>query len=137
MTDRFLELAADIVSAFVSNNSLPADELPHAISAVHASLKGLANGVAPLPVEPQLPAVAIKKSISPDHLVCLEDGKRFKSLKRHLRTAHGLTPEQYREKWKLPPGYPTVAPGYAEKRSALAKSSGLGLLHRRAPEKQG
>ena len=121
-----IELAADIVAAFVSNNSVPVTDLPGLIASVHAALGGLGHGEATEQAEPLTPAVPIKKSIMPDYLVCLEDGKRFKSLKRHLRSQYNMTPEQYREKWNLPADYPMVAPKYAETRSRLAKHMGLG-----------
>ena len=128
-----LKLAADIVSALVSNNSVPTAELPTLIGSVHAALNMLATGSARQAVEePKAPAVAIKKSVQPDYIVCLDDGKRFKSLKRHLRTAYNLTPEQYRAKWGLPASYPMVAPNYALARSELARSSGLGQQRRKA-----
>ncbi|MDF2975083.1 MAG: transcriptional regulator [Microvirga sp.] len=111
-SENYVELAADVVSAYVSNNPVPTSELPSLIAAVHASL--------------QFPAVSIKKSVQPDYIVCLEDGKRFKSLKRHLRTKFDMTPEQYRQKWDLPRDYPMVAPNYASRRSELAKALGLG-----------
>ena len=132
-----IELAADIVSAFVSNNSVPVADLPALIGNVHAALNTLASGSAQQVVEePKAPAVSIKKSVQPDYIVCLEDGKRFKSLKRHLRTVYNLTPEQYRAKWGLRPDYPMVAPNYAASRSALAKQSGLGNRRRTMPEPQ-
>jgi predicted transcriptional regulator len=132
-TPTHLALAADIVSAFVSNNSLPATELPALIGSVHLALNTLANGSAQQAVEePKAPAVSIKKSIQPDYIVCLEDGKRFKSLKRHLRTVYDLSPEQYRAKWGLPASYPMVAPNYAAARSELAKQMGLGARRRKA-----
>ena len=122
-----IELAAKVVAAYVSNNSVPKSDLPDLILAVHSSLTRL--GREPEDAQPQveakLPAVPVRKSITPDYLICLEDGKRFKSLRRHLRL-HGLTPEQYREKWKLPSDYPMVAPNYAAERSALARKIGLG-----------
>src|SRR3954467_11518133 len=122
----YIELAADIVSAFVSHNSVPAADLPALIGNVHAALNTLATGSAQQAVEePKAPAVAIKKSVQPDYIVCLDDGKRFKSLKRHLRTTYNMTPEQYRAKWGLPASYPMVAPNYAATRSELAKSLGL------------
>jgi predicted transcriptional regulator len=126
-----VELAAQMVVAFVSNNSVPRSELPALIQAVHGALAGLANGSgsAPPAVEAKAPAVSIRRSVTPDFLICLEDGKRFKSLRRHLTTL-GLTPEQYREKWKLPSDYPMVAANYAAQRSALAKKSGLGQKRR-------
>ena len=128
----FIELAADIVSAYVSNNSVPSSDLPHLISDVHNALMRVGAGVAPeLPSEPQKPAISVKKSVTPDYIICLEDGKRFKSLKRHLRTQYNISPDQYREKWGLPPEYPMVAPNYAEARSRLAKEMGLGQQRRR------
>ncbi len=122
-----VQLAASVVSAYISNNSLPQTELAPLIAAVHGALTGL-NGHAADPDDPppQRPAVAIKKSYTDDYIICLEDGRKFKSLKRHLRTKFGMTPEQYRAKWKLPVDYPMVAPGYAEKRSRMAKDMGLG-----------
>ena len=128
----YLEMAADIVSAFVSHNSLPASDLPALIGNVNHALRNLGSG-ASQPVEAQKePAVPIKKSVQPDFIVCLEDGKKFKSLKRHLRTVFNLTPEEYRAKWGLPPTYPMVAPNYAAARSELAKSMGLGQQRRRS-----
>ena len=136
-TPNTIELAADIVSAFVSNNSLPATELPALISSVHHALNVLARGAAqPVTEEPKAPAVAIKKSVQSDYIVCLDDGKRFKSLKRHLRTAYNMTPEQYRAKWGLPASYPMVAPNYALARSELAKRLGLGQIRRRSEPAQ-
>jgi predicted transcriptional regulator len=126
-TSDSIELAAKLVAAYVSNNPLPRSELPDLILAVHSSLARL--GSEPEQAQPQveakLPAVPVRKSITPDYLICLEDGKKFKSLRRHLR-AHGLTPEQYRQKWNLPSNYPMVASNYAAQRSALAKKLGLG-----------
>ncbi|MCK9549361.1 MucR family transcriptional regulator [Aquamicrobium sp.] len=119
-------LTAEIVGAYVSNNSVPASELSRIIAETHAAISALQRGNTPAVEEKPAPAVAIKKSITPDFIICLEDGKMFKSLKRHLTTHHGLTPEQYREKWGLPIDYPMVAPNYSAKRSALAKSTGLG-----------
>ena len=122
-----IELTSEVVAAFVSNNPLPKSELPSLIQAVHDALERLAAGPkeAVPQIEVKLPAVSIRKSISPDFLICLEDGKRFKSLRRHL-TGLGLTPEQYRQKWNLPSDYPTVAPNYAARRSAIAKQLGFG-----------
>ena len=125
-TSTFIELTASIVSAYVSNNSVPASDLPALISQVHAALTRILRGQGEAPSEGPKPAVSVKKSITPEHLVCLEDGKKFKSLKRHLRTHHHLTPEQYREKWGLSSDYPMVAPNYATARSRLAKQMGLG-----------
>jgi len=128
MTDgnsNVIELTSDIVAAYVSNNSVQASELPELIRSVHNALGNIATPAA----EPEArkdPAVPIKKSITPDAIICLEDGRKFKSLKRHLRTAYDLTPEQYRAKWGLPRDYPMVAPAYAAARSNLAKQMGLG-----------
>ena len=129
--DELIELAADIVSAYVSNNVIPVSELSQVILDVHGTLKKVAAGEAEAQAEPQKPAVNPKKSITPDYIVCLEDGKKFKSLKRHLRTHYDLSPEEYREKWGLPADYPMVAPNYAAARSALAKKMGLGQQRRR------
>lgn len=125
------ELVAGIVSAFVSHNSVTQADLPALIASTHAALTGLGQVPAPPPEEKAAPAVSIKKSITPEFLICLEDGKKFKSLKRHLRTAFDMTPDQYRAKWNLPPDYPMVAPAYAEARSNLAKSMGLGQQRRK------
>ena len=128
-----IELAAEIVAAFVANNSLPIAELPALIQSTHAALERLASG--PVDTAPQVekkePAVSIRKSITPDFLVCLDDGTKFKSLRRHLATL-GMTPDQYRAKWGLPSDYPIVAPNYAAARSQLAKQSGLGQLRKNA-----
>jgi len=126
-----VELVAGIVSAFVSHNSVPTSELPALIASTHAALTGLGQATAPGPEEKAVPAVSIKKSITADWLICLEDGKKFKSLKRHLRTAYDMSPEAYRAKWGLPNDYPMVAPAYAEARSKLAKSMGLGQQRRK------
>ena len=130
-TANFIELTAEIVSAYVSNNSVAAGDIPALINQVHAALARVSSGHNELPSEPLKPAVSIKRSLTPDYIVCLEDGKRFKSLKRHLRTQYNLTPEQYREKWSLPLDYPMVAPNYAAARSRLAKEMGLGQQRRR------
>lgn len=127
----FIDLTANIVSAYVSNNTTPASELPALISQIHGALVRLSGGHAETVPEPTKPAVPVKKSMTSDYLVCLEDGKKFKSLKRHLRTQYNMTPEQYREKWGLPPDYPMVAPNYAVARSQLAKKMGLGQQRRR------
>ena len=121
-----LALTAQIVSAHLAHNSVAAAEVPGLIRDVHATLTGLASGAAAAPAEKPTPAVPIKKSIHPDYLICLEDGKKLKMLKRHLKSAFNMTPEQYRERWGLPPDYPMVAPNYAARRSELAKSIGLG-----------
>ena len=123
---QFIELATDIVSAYVSNNSVGAGELPILIKDVYGALTRVTNPEAHVPATNAKPAVSIKKSITPDYIICLEDGKKFKSLKRHLRTQYGLSPEQYREKWGLASDYPMVAPNYAAARSRLAKQMGLG-----------
>jgi predicted transcriptional regulator len=126
-----VELAAEIVSAYVSNNSVPSSELPALLSDVHAAIVRVATGAQPVVVEAAKPAVPPKKSITSDYIICLEDGRKFKSLKRHLRTQYNLSPEEYREKWGLPSDYPMVAPAYAKARSALAKQMGLGQQRRR------
>jgi predicted transcriptional regulator len=123
---QFIELATDIVSAYVSNNSVGAGELSTLIKDVYGALSRVKTGEAAAPVEAAKPAVPVKKSITPDYIICLEDGKQFKSLKRHLRTQYSLSPEQYREKWNLAADYPMVAPNYAAARSKLAKQMGLG-----------
>jgi predicted transcriptional regulator len=127
----FIELTATIVSAYVSNNSVPAQDLSSLISQVHNALTRVSSGQGEVASEPLKPAVSVKKSITADFIVCLEDGKKFKSLKRHLRTQYNMTPDQYREKWSLPPDYPMVAPNYAIARSELAKQMGLGQQRRR------
>ena len=127
----YIELTADIVSAYVSNNSVSANEIPNLINQVHAALLRVSGGQSEAQAEPLKPAISVKKSITPDYLVCLEDGKKFKSLKRHLRTQYNMTPEQYREKWGLPADYPMVAPNYAVARSQLAKQMGLGQQQRK------
>lgn len=118
-------LTADIVSAHVTNNSVAVSDLPSLIQNVHAALSGLGNP-SPVPEPKQEPAVSIRASVKPDYLICLEDGKKLKMLKRHLMTHYSMTPSDYRAKWNLPSDYPMVAPDYAEKRRALAKSIGLG-----------
>lgn len=128
-----IDLAADIVSAYVSNNTVNSSDLPSLIGEVYAALQRTSSGVAPEPQpEPLKPAVPVKKSVTPDYIVCLEDGKKFKSLKRHLRTQYNMTPEEYREKWGLAADYPMVAPNYAQARSDLAKKMGLGQQRRRS-----
>jgi predicted transcriptional regulator len=122
-----VELAAEIVAAYVGNNAVAQTDLPRLINDVYRSLAGAVGGEVPKEDQAELrPAVTVRKSISPDFLICLEDGKKFKSLKRHLRTHFNLSPEQYREKWNLDPDYPMVAPNYAQARSSLAKRMGLG-----------
>ena len=128
-----LELTAEVVTSFVSNNPLPRTELPALIQAVHSAIERLGKKAenAPPQVELKAPAVPVRKSVTPDYLICLEDGKRFKSMRRHLGLL-GLTPEQYREKWNLPSDYPIVAPNYAAHRSAMAKKIGLGQKRKKA-----
>lgn len=125
--DRIVELTAEIVAAYVANNPVAQSDLPRLIGEVYRSLSGATNVVEPKQETPELkPAVPVRKSVAADHITCLEDGKKFKSIKRHLRTHHDLSPEQYREKWNLPSDYPMVAPNYAQARSTLAKKIGLG-----------
>jgi predicted transcriptional regulator len=124
-----LPLVADIVSAHLSNNSVPVAELPNLIRDIYRALSTV--GEAEIPSERPEPAVPVKKSVFPDYIVCLEDGKKLKMLKRHLRTAYNMTPQEYRERWGLPPDYPMVAPNYAKQRSKLAKQIGLGTKARR------
>ena len=126
-----IDLAADIVSAYVSNNSVAVSDLPALIADVHRALNNTRSGMNEPEPEPLKPAVNPKKSVFPDYIVCLEDGKKFKSLKRHLRTHYDLSPEEYRDKWGLAADYPMVAPNYAAARSALAKKMGLGQQRRR------
>lgn len=125
-----LDLVADIVAAFVGHNTVAAGELPALIQSVHTALSKLAAPAAEQ-IEELKPAVPIKRSVTADFIICLEDGRKFKSLKRHLRTAYDMTPEAYREKWGLPRDYPMVAPGYAAARSELAKASGLGQVRKK------
>ncbi|MGI3777691.1 MAG: MucR family transcriptional regulator [Janthinobacterium lividum] len=121
-----LALTARIVAAYTRKNAMPGSELPALIDRVFQSFAGIMTGPANVPEAPPTPAVPVKKSVFADHIVCLEDGKKLKMLKRHLMRSYGLTPHAYRERWGLPPDYPMVAPDYAERRSALAKSIGLG-----------
>ncbi|HMK70177.1 MAG TPA: MucR family transcriptional regulator [Xanthobacteraceae bacterium] len=130
-----IRLTADIVAAYVSNNTVASSEIPNLIAQVYSALTRISSGQAAAPAEPLKPAIAVKRSVTPEYIVCLEDGKKFKSLKRHLRTQYGMTPEQYREKWGLPSDYPMVAPNYAAARSQLAKQMGLGQQRRRRRER--
>lgn len=130
VNETLITLTADIVAAHVSNNSVAVNDLPTLISNVHNALSGL-GGPAAQPEVKQEPAVSIRASIKPDYIVCLEDGKKLKMLKRHLMTHYSMTPEQYRAKWNLPADYPMVAPNYAEQRRTLAKKIGLGTKRRR------
>lgn len=125
-SEMLIELTADVVAAYVSNNPVPVGELPNLIADVHAALGRVGGAPEPAIVDKPKPAVNPKRSVHDDYIVCLEDGKKFKSLKRHLMTHYNLTPEQYREKWGLDPAYPMVAPNYAAARSQLAKKMGLG-----------
>ena len=127
----YIELTAEIVSAYVSNNTVAASDIPGLIAQIYTALARVSGKSGDAPAEPLRPAVSLKKSITPEHIVCLEDGKKFKSLKRHLRTQYNMTPEQYREKWGLGADYPMVAPNYAAARSQLAKQMGLGQQRRR------
>ena len=128
----YIQLTANIVSAYVSNNTVSSAEIPALISQIYSALMRVSNGShVATPAEPLKPAVPIKRSITAEHIVCLEDGKKFKSLKRHLRTQYDMTPDQYRAKWNLAPDYPMVAPNYAAARSQLAKQMGLGQQRRR------
>jgi predicted transcriptional regulator len=127
--NELLRCTADIVAAHVSRNAVPVEELPSLIQQVFAAMSR-SGASATAPERPQ-PAIAVKKSVTPDYIVCLEDGRKLKILKRHLKTAYDMSPEQYRERWGLPPDYPMVAPNYARQRSALAKQIGLGTRPRR------
>ena len=131
-TELLTELTSEVVSAYVSNNSVPSTDLPQLITQVYGALSSTGGTVATAePAERPKPAVPVKKSITPEYLVCLEDGKQFKSLKRHLKTHHNMTPEQYRERWDLPSDYPMVASSYSESRSKLARDMGLGQKRRK------
>ncbi len=124
--DELLRMTTDVVSAYLARNRLGAGDVPQVIGTVYASLASLNGGGKVVSLEALKPAVAIKRSVMPDHIVCLEDGKKLKMLKRHLRTTYGLSPEEYRAKWSLPADYPMVAPNYAAQRSDFAKKIGLG-----------
>ncbi|WP_119678593.1 MucR family transcriptional regulator [Indioceanicola profundi] len=125
-TGELLRMTAEIVSAYVGKNVLPTQQIPEVINTVYTSLTGLQGGAREPQAEPPRPAVAIKKSVTPEYIVCLEDGKKLKMLKRHLRSTYNMTPDEYRAKWGLPPDYPMVAPNYAAQRSEFAKKIGLG-----------
>ncbi len=131
-----IELTADITAAYVENNTVAADELPALIGAIHRALAHIETPPA-MPEPVKAPAVSVRKSIGDDYLICLEDGRKFKSLKRHLRTKYNMSPEEYRAKWGLPKDYPMVAPSYAKARSDLAKQMGLGQGGRQAPRGRG
>lgn len=126
-----IELTAQVVAAYVSNNATAAGDISGLITQVHAALARAASQQPDAAPEPQKPAVPIRKSVTPEYIVCLEDGRQFKSLKRHLRAQYGMSPEQYRDKWGLPADYPMVAPNYAAARSQLARKMGLGQQRRR------
>ncbi len=128
-----IEMTADIVSAYVGNNPLSASDLPSLIQAVHRALSGVTTAAETVETVSREPAVPVKRSVTPEFLICLEDGRKFKSLKRHLRTKYNMSPEDYRAKWSLPKDYPMVAPSYAKARSDLAKQMGLGQGGRQAP----
>lgn len=134
--DTLLTLTADIVAAHVSNNSVAVNDLPNLIQNVHGALSGISSAPAAPEARPE-PKVPIRSSIKPDYIVCLEDGKRLKMLKRHLMTHYQMTPDQYRQKWGLAADYPMVAPNYAEQRRVLAKSIGLGTKRRRTRASRG
>ncbi len=125
-----IELVSQIVSAYVAHNPVPVAELPRLIERVHATLAEIDGAPAAEPKSELKPAVPVRKSVTEDHIICLEDGKKFKSLKRHLRTRYDMSPEEYREKWGLAPDYPMVAPNYAKQRSDLARKMGLGLMRK-------
>ncbi len=129
--DTLIDLTADIVAAYVSNNTVASTDLANLINEVHQALQRTSGASIEPEPEPLKPAIAVKKSVTPDYIICLEDGKKFKSLKRHLRTHYDMTPEEYREKWGLPSDYPMVAPNYAAARSDLAKKMGLGQQRKR------
>jgi predicted transcriptional regulator len=131
LKETLITLTADIVAAHVSNNSVAVSDLPLLINNVHGALSGLGGTPAPAPAPKQEPAVSVRASIKPDYIVCLEDGKKLKMLKRHLMTHYQMTPDQYRAKWNLPADYPMVAPNYAEQRRSLAKKIGLGTKRRK------
>lgn len=125
-SDMFIELTAEVVAAYVGNNPVSTSELPNLIGEVYTALKSAESAGSETTVTNAKPAVPVKKSLTDDYIICLEDGKKFKSLKRHLRSHFDLSPEEYREKWGLPHDYPMVAPNYAKARSQLAKTMGLG-----------
>ena len=121
-----LRMTAEVVAAYVGNNSLSATQLPEVINTVYGTFNRVNGAIAPANRQPQKAFIPVRRSITPDYIVCLEDGKRLKMLKRHLRTVYGLSPDEYRAKWKLPTDYPMVAPNYSKQRSAFAKKNGLG-----------
>jgi len=136
MSDKaeIIDLTAEIVASYVENNTLATTDVPALIQSVHRALTSIASGGDAVEAAPKEPAVAVRRSITPDYLICLEDGRKFKSLKRHLRTKYNLSPEDYRAKWGLAKDYPMVAPNYAKARSDLAKQMGLGQGGRQPPK---
>lgn len=132
-SEEILQMTVDIVAAYVSNNTLSVAQVGEVISTVHTSLGGLVAGDAGSKADAQKPAVSVRRSVTPDYIICLEDGKKLKMLKRHLRAAYNLTPEEYRAKWNLPADYPMVAPNYAAQRSEFAKKIGLGRKPGQSP----
>ena len=136
MSRSAIELAAEVVTSFVAHNSVPRSDLSELFQAIHDRLKQIETATQVEPAEPKTPAVPVRKSVTPDYLICLDDGRKFKSLRRHLTMLH-MTPQQYREKWGLAPDYPMVAPNYAARRSALAKEMGLGQKAQRASRRKG
>ena len=133
--EEILRMTAEVVSAYLSNNVLPATQISDVIQAVHESLNALGTGRTEHAAEPPKPAVPVKKSVTPDYIVCLEDGKKLKMLKRHLRSTYSMTPDEYRAKWGLPADYPMVAPNYAKQRSEFAKKIGLGRNPGKGPRR--
>jgi predicted transcriptional regulator len=131
-----IEMTAEIVAAYVENNTISTTDLPDLIQSVHRALNSISSGAETVETAPKEPAVPVRRSITPEYLICLEDGRKFKSLKRHLRTKYNMSPEDYRGKWGLPKDYPMVAPNYAKARSDLAKQMGLGQGGRQAPRKR-
>ncbi|PJG47189.1 transcriptional regulator [Sphingobium sp. LB126] len=135
VTNTLVTLTADIAAAYVSNNSVAVSDLPNMLQSIYGALSGVQSPVAPEPVK-QEPAVSVRASVKPDYIVCLEDGKKLKMLKRHLMTHYQMTPDDYRAKWNLAPDYPMVSPNYAEQRRELAKKIGLGTKARKAPRRK-
>jgi len=131
-----LRLTAEIVSAYVSKNALAAQQIPDVINTVFSSLTGLTNGTTEVPSEPLKPAVPVRKSVTAEYIICLEDGKKLKMLKRHLRSTYNMSPDEYRARWGLPADYPMVAPNYAAQRSEFAKRIGLGRGAGRQPRRK-
>jgi predicted transcriptional regulator len=135
-SERLSALTAQITASYVGHNTVAANDVPQLIATIYKSLSQLGNGADAATGDRPKPAVPVRRSVAPDYIVCLEDGKKLKMLKRHLKTSYNLTPEQYRERWSLPADYPMVAPNYAKQRSRLAKQIGLGTVARRAPRQK-